>query len=261
MKAILLTVVLLLSGVVSMGARSADEPFRFFTLEFEGERYPYAVWVPPGFDASEPSPAILFLHGAGECGTDGRKQTHVGLPPHLVRNPERWPFVVVIPQKPTMDREWEDFAPAVLAILDEASDEFNIDEQRVALTGLSQGGHGSWAMLAHAPDRWTCVAPVCAYADPPHRDPDTMARTYFGFDGDSAFVASVARAAKDKPIWAFHGEADDVVAAAHTRGMVGALAPVSDELRMTIYPGVNHNSWDPAYSDPELAAWFVRHSE
>ena len=54
------------------------------------------------------------------------------------------------------------------------------------------------------------------------------------------------------PIWAFHGDADDVVDPAGSIDTIAGLracpAPPANELRLTVYPGVDHDSWDHAYS-------------
>ena len=59
----------------------------------------------------------MFLNGSGECGTDGLKQTWQGLGPALLAHPERWPFVVVLPQKPSEDEEWEEREDLVFGAL------------------------------------------------------------------------------------------------------------------------------------------------
>ncbi len=226
--------------------------FDFSSKSMDGTEMQYAVWVSPALEGEAgPHPAIVFLHGSGECGTDGRKQTTVGLPRWLEAEPERWPFVVVIPQKPARDKQWEDYAELVFAILDDTSEQYSIDADRVALTGLSQGGHGSWSIGAAAPERFQCVAPICAYSDWSRRG---------SFDDSGEFVQGVVEALGAKPVWMFHGDSDRAVSVQESRGMARALAGTCDELRLTIYPGVGHNSWDAAYRDPELQEWFVRHT-
>ena len=45
-------------------------------------------------------PIILFLHGRGERGSEGMWQTQIGLPSEVRDHPERWPFIIVMPQCP-----------------------------------------------------------------------------------------------------------------------------------------------------------------
>ncbi len=59
------------------------------------------------------------------------------------------------------------------------------------------------------------------------------------------------------PIWAFHGEADDVVAPAETEQMIAAVRAAGGEPRFTLYAGVGHNAWDRAYRTEPLPAWLM----
>ncbi|HLB08480.1 MAG TPA: hypothetical protein VK617_03050, partial [Gemmatimonadaceae bacterium] len=43
----------------------------------------YQVYVPPGHDGHQSLPVILFMHGSGERGSDGLKQTQVGMPSQI----------------------------------------------------------------------------------------------------------------------------------------------------------------------------------
>jgi predicted peptidase len=226
-------------------ADPAPEPARFVqrTVEVAGVERRFAVWLPPAPADSGPRPAIVFLHGAGECGEDGLGPTRVGLGPALLAHPERWPFVVVFPQKPREDEEWEEHEALVFAVLERARREFGIDSRRIALTGVSQGGHGAWMIGARHPARWSCLVPVCGYG---------RAQTLSG---------RVARL----PVWAFHGLRDDVVDPGDTRRIVDGIRAErrrlgldSTALRVTLYEDANHNAWDPAYAEAELPRWILR---
>lgn len=211
------------------------------SLTVEGAPHRFAIWVDPTYNPKTPSPCVVFLHGSGECGTDGLRQTTVGLPPAAKDDPRQWPCIIVMPQKPVQAAEWEEYEPLVLACLDQAKRELNIDAKRVTLTGLSQGGHGTWMIGARHPELFAALAPVCGYGHP----------------------TTVASRLKDKPVWAFHGEKDDVVPAEETRRMIGALRDQHSrpEPKLTIYPDANHNSWDKAYREAGLGEWLLAQSK
>jgi hypothetical protein len=126
------------------------------------------------------------------------------------------------------------WAPSeVHAFLDYALARYNIDATRVYLTGLSCGGYGVWESLAQfGAGRIAAAVPIAG-------------------DGRPA-LGSSGCALASAPIWAFHGDADDVVDPAGSIDTIAGLrscpAPPAKELRLTIYPGVDHNSWDHAYS-------------
>jgi predicted peptidase len=211
-------------------------------LTLGGVAMRYSVYAPAGYDSARAWPCVVFLHGSGECGDDGEKPTRVGLGPALLAHPGRWPCLVVFPQKPLEDEEWEEHEALVLAALDSTQREFRVDPDRVALTGISQGGHGAWMIGARHAGLWSCLAPVCGYG---------RART-------------VAKRVARLPVWAFHGLKDDLVDPQDTRKIVAALRAEREKLgldpaaaRMTLYPDANHNSWDPAYAEEELPRWML----
>ncbi len=242
LPALLLGLPLLLA--LAADARAAAVPdtgrFEFRTVKVGHERHRYAVWLPPGHDAHRDWPAILFLHGSGECGTDAEKPIRIGLGPALLAHPERWPFVVVFPQKPLEDEEWEEREDLVFKVLDDAVKPFGIDRTRVALAGMSQGGHGVWMIAARHPGFWVCLVPVCGYGR----------------------ARSVQRRAAGLPVWAFHGLKDDLVDPQDTQRIVAGLREHAAEhgldpsqVRMTLFPDANHDAWDPAFGSDSLAAW------
>ena len=232
---------LCVSGVApSLAAEPAPSSFQVRHLRVQCDSMAYAVWLPPGYDRARTWPCIVFLNGSGECGTDGLKQTWQGLGPALLAHPERWPFVAVLPQKPSADEEWEEREDLVFAVLKAVQKSFDIDPERIALTGVSQGGHGTWMIGARHPGRWSCLVPVCGY-------------------GRALTVAS--RVAK-LPVWAFQGLKDDVVDPRETQGIVAELERLTKSAglvapRLTLYPDLGHGCWEAAFGDSTLPAWML----
>ena len=231
-------------AAIATPARTGAAPdtggFVYRTVRVGGESHRYAIWLPPGHAAKDTWPAIVFLHGSGECGLDGEKPTRMGLGPALVAHPERWPFVVVFPQKPAEDPEWEECEPLVFRVLGDAVRRFRVDEARIALAGMSQGGHGTWFLGARHPERWKCLVPICGYGRP----------------------RNIQRRAVKLPVWAFHGLRDDVVDPNDTRRIVAGLREERTargldpgEVHMTLFPDANHDSWDPAFAHDSLNVW------
>jgi predicted peptidase len=185
---------------------------------------------------------MLFLHGAGEAGTDGEKPTLVGLGPAARERAATFPFLVVFPQAqdrvPASHGSWLPGQPdgdRALAILDSVEREFGTDPARVYLTGISVGATGVWRLAAAHPDRWAAIVPVCGLGP-----------------------VTKAGAIKDIPCWCFHGAEDGNVSVEHSRNMVDAIRGTGRSPRYTEYPGVGHDSWDRAYATEELYEWLLK---
>jgi len=231
--------------------------FLFETLRSNGIDYKYVVYVPREYDPGKAWPTIVFLHGAGESGTDGLKPVIQGLGSAIMWSPERWPFLVVIPQKPDIRHQWEQHDEAVMAMLARARKDYNVDGKRIYLTGLSQGGYGTWVLGARHADTWAAIAPICGYAGGfSRREPDIPANLPKPFTGT---LADIGRPLKDMPVWAFHGEADNVVPVKETKDLVAAVKEAGGDPKMTLFPDIDHNSWDKAYREMDLYAWFLAH--
>jgi dienelactone hydrolase len=194
----------------------------------------YTVFVPEGYDGSKPVPAVLFLHGAGERGDDGVRPAQVGLGPAIARDPSAFPAIAVFPQARRTWAATSDDAAGALAALEDVARTFRVDKDRIALTGLSMGGFGSWEMAALQPDRFSAVLAVCG-----PNQPDLAAKV------------------KGLPIWTVTGDADSPRIVQGLRQMVAALREAGGSPRMTEYRGVGHNSWDRAYNDGEIRQWLL----
>ncbi len=232
--------------------RLEERGFLFRELSSGGRTYPYAVYVPRGYNPSRPWPLVLFLHGMGESGSDGVRPIIQGIGSAIQWNSERWPAIVVFPQKPTGNSEWEQHDAAVMAILQTVRRAYRVDDDRIYLTGLSQGGHGTWVLGARHRELWAALVSVCGYATSPSRAAKLdLPPAYFGT------AEGLATAIGDLPFWLFHGEADDVVPPEEARTMASALATAGYTPRVTIYPSVNHNAWDRAYAEEDLPRWLL----
>ena len=191
------------------------------------ELLPHLLYRPQ--DLPEPAPLILFLHGRGERGADlGMLKRH-GLPRRLETH--ALPCLALSPQCPG-DSWWPYELDALDALLDDALARYEVDERRVYLTGLSMGGYGAWHWAVRRPERFAALAPVCGGGDPTR-----------------------ACALKNMPVWAFHGAEDKVVPLEHSEEMVAAVNACGGNARLTVYPGVGHDSWTRTFENAELYGW------
>jgi predicted peptidase len=198
----------------------------------------YVVYVPIDYSPTRSWPAILFLHGRGESGCDGRRQLTQGLAPAILKQRAAWPFVVIFPQKSQPEMRWTDEAPMLAAILDAVEASYHLDPARRYITGLSQGGYGTLVLATRLPWDFAALATVCGWADDP---------------------AAAAVAIGTIPVWAFHGEEDPIVPVRRSLEVVEALRRAGGQPRLTRYTAVGHDAWDLAYGNEDLPRWFLSH--
>jgi predicted peptidase len=221
----------------------------------EGTRHRYQVYVPADYSPARRWPAILFLHGSGERGTDGLLQTTLGLGDAIRRHAERWPAIVVFPQAPPGHRWHGRIAHLALAALDRTAREYNLDADRVYLVGLSAGGNGVWNLAYRTPERFAALVAVCGWVRP------TAERREAILPADNGPPYPViARRIRALPVWLWHGEADIAVPVQESRLMTEALLAEGAEVAYTELPGVGHDSWVQAFESAELPRWLLGRS-
>ncbi|MBN2472045.1 MAG: prolyl oligopeptidase family serine peptidase [Anaerolineae bacterium] len=201
-------------------------------------RLPYLLTLPHGYNSNaDPWPLILFLHGAGERGTDVDALRVYGMPKVAPRQRE-FPFITVSPVCPVY-RWWGDYLPVLIGLLDDLQARYQVDPDRVYLTGLSMGGFGTWHLAVEYPERFAAIAPICGGA-------------HWAY-GIRERIAAI----RDVPAWVFHGAQDDVVPLEESEVLVRALEEAGGDARFTVYPEADHDSWTATYDNPELYTWFL----
>jgi len=194
----------------------------------------YWIFLPKSYDKKKSWPLMLFLHGAGERGNNINQVKKWG-PPKRVSEKKDFPFVVISPQCPK-NKRWD---PAQLhSLVEHVATTQKIDRSKMYCTGLSMGGRGTWAMISKYPKLFAAVAPICGGGDP-----------------------AAAKKITEVPIWAFHGSADQVVPPSRSQAMIDAIKKRGGtKAKLTIYPGVNHNSWSKTYANEKVYEWLLSHS-
>lgn len=221
-----------------------------------GRSYPYLLSRPSTSEhAGKRWPLILFLHGAAERGTEVSNVARQGLPRLLAAPPElsnsekrigddvAEKFIVVAPQCPHYE-VWNE--QALLTLLREVLSSESVDADRVYLTGLSMGAFGAWSLGIRHADEFAALVPVCGG----------------GRVSDVHAAANSGRAALQRlGVWAFHGAKDRIVPLEESERMVAALKEAGvPDVKLTVYADVEHDAWTPAYADPGLYTWLLRHA-
>jgi acetyl esterase/lipase len=224
------------------------------TVDLHGATYRFQVYLPEDFrrDDRRQWPIILFLHGRGERGGEGMWQTQVGLPSAVRDHPERWPFIIVMPQCPQL-HYWTDpdMMTMAMAALDQETIEFHADTSRTYLTALSLGGYGAWELARTYPRRWAAIALAASgifwsYAPERWHEVTTLPGEY-------------AHAIGHTPIWLFHGSDDPVVPVREDELMYSALKASGGHVRYWVYQNLKHDCWFRAFNEPDLPRWLLAH--
>ena len=231
-------------------AEPPDNRSRFESRTFESGDFklPYRLLKPKDFDGKQKYPLVVFLHGAGERGSDNQKQLVHGMndfaSDEIMAN---YPAFVIAPQCPDgkkwVEVDWSaashktpeqpsDALGATLKLVEALQKEFPINRSRIYITGLSMGGYGTWDAIERRPELFAAAAPICGGGDP----------------------AGVSRF-KDLPIWAFHGSEDKAVKPERSRAMIEVLKAAGGQPKYTEYQGVGHDSWTQTYRDPAFYEW------
>lgn len=220
---------------------SGEEPKgRQTSQTFEGEvvkkvKLGYLLYLPPEYetDTAKKWPLVLFLHGAGERGSDIEQVKKHG-PPKLAGQTRDFPFILVSPQCPP-DTWWD--VDGLKALLDETVAKHRVDKERIYCTGLSMGGFGTWSFAIKHPDLFAAIAPICGGGEPLN-----------------------AKRITHVPAWVFHGAKDDVVPLERSNEMVDALKKAGGTVEFTVYPEAGHDSWTETYDNSKLYDWILSHT-
>jgi predicted esterase len=229
---------LLLLGCAAL-AHAADNGARGFCervhKDKDGKEAKYFVFIPHAYKGDQAYPLILFLHGGGESGTDGKLPLRAYLGPAIKKQEATFPFIVVFPQsqKGTWNADSED-GQRTMAILAEVKKELRVDKRRLIVAGGSMGGAGTWSFAMKHPDTWSAMVPICGSGDVKQADK-----------------------IKHIPCWCFHGALDKGVSVEGSRRMIAALRAAGGTPKYTEYPEAGHDIGNMVWGTRELFAWLL----
>jgi len=250
---------LLLLTLASVKSIAQDRTLFEKQLFIQGEdTLPCRILTPINFDDSKKYPLIIFLHGAGERGSNNEAQLTWGADLFLdSMNRINFPAIVVFPQCAQNDK-WAEYnknpksdstgytwvnepsfsrsLKMVSTYIDTLLQAKQVDKRRVYIMGLSMGGFGTLELLWRKPTVFAAAVPICGAVDPKKTE----------------FYKS------NLPIWIFHGEKDPIIYVSNSRLLYNTLKETSKKAIYTEYPNVSHDSWKNAFNEKELLPWLFR---
>jgi predicted peptidase len=226
----------------------------------DGTEMPYRIFKDAAKTVNGKLPLVVFLHGAGERGNDNEAQLTHGSK-LFIEHVDDYPAIVIFPQcakesywsSAEIDRssmpikikfDYKNTAEtpylrAVEELIKEIQKEFSIDKKRIYITGLSMGGMGTFEIVSRNPKCFAAAMPICGGGD----------------------AINYNQKAKKVPFWIFHGTDDAVVSVKQSIAMRDALKLKGFDITYTEYQGVNHNSWDNAFAEPDFLEWMFSHKK
>jgi hypothetical protein len=217
-----------------------------FLSTADGTSQEYTVYTPRNYDAARKYPLILALHE--------EDSNHIAELKHVFALPQRFgesnlSNLMTLPTLPDVDfivacpfargnMGYQGVAEQdVYDTLADVRRRYQIDEDRIYLTGSSTGGGAALWMALTRPDIWAAVAPVCAAPIPGSEE--------------------LAGNALNFPVRLFHGDQDPLVPVAGSRQWQKRFLDLGVNVEYMEFPGVRHNAWDFAYRRPALLEWFA----
>jgi len=228
-----------------------------------GFKLPYRIFVPPDLDPLFKYPLFVHLHGRGERGSDNRKAIYLEANSMFTGSnslvsptiQKKFPCIVIVPQCSLKNdaEEWahwvgdldhnngsykqhpdpSESAQAVIELIAKIQTQYNIDDKRIYLEGLSMGGMGTWEFTMRWPDLFAAAVPMAGWSDKSKVD----------------HIAHI-------PFWVFHGDNDKVNPVQGSRQMVDLLKTRGAHVRYSEYEGLGHvDSFYRGAEDKGLLPW------
>ena len=238
----------------TMGAMAQHDAYQAKEyIANNGDTLLYRELQPETIVDNEKYPLVLFLHGAGERGSNNSSQLqHGSMQFTNPVNREAYPSFVLFPQCPE-DKYW---APStrptkfdvsqfplndsisnplglVIELLTQTIKQYPIDTNRIYVVGLSMGGMGTYDIVVRNPNKFAAAVAICGAVNP-ERLRDMETNTQFRL---------------------YHGDADSVVPVQFSREAYKALKQSGKAVEYFEFPSVNHGSWDPAFNQPDFISW------
>ena len=226
-----------------------------------GTSLPYRLMTPEPLSKGKDNgkyPLVIFLHGAGERGTDNRNQLVHGA--QMWMNPQTrhdYPCFVLIPQCP-WDAFWAyktwpaSFMPESMPLTPEMPKAYealkelidsciampHVDASRIYLMGLSMGAMCTYDLCCRFPQLFAAAVPICGTVNPARISSS---------DGIEKIAFSL-----------YHGDADETVPVEGSRKAYCALKEKGASVRLKEFPGCGHGSWNPAFTEPDFFSWLFK---
>jgi len=195
----------------------------------------YQFWLNEPKEVKDKMPLIVFLHGRSLSGTDINRVKRYGALKGVEKGLDI-PAYLVAPQLPS--GPWN--ADKVDEIVSYMIKTYNIDEDRIYVTGMSLGSYGTMKYVGEYPDRIAAAVSICG-------------------GGDVQDACNLAQV----PIKVIHGDKDFIVPLSESQKIVNAIKKCNKQapVELEVVKGGNHGSVEDLYRHMDLYNWLLQHTK
>lgn len=234
-----LCVLLVVVAGCSVSSASSRDSLGFVETSFtdkNGDTYTYLVYLPYDFKLGQKRPLLLFLNGVGENGVDGYWTLENNFGIEVWEMKRSFPFVCAIPQCPK-DERWEgDTLQRAIEFAEQVEINYGTDQDRMYITGVSEGGRGVWNAIEQYPDKFAAALPLCG----------------------TPSVENVPQVAgSGVPIWNHYNEKDEPELVDANRKVRTELLEAGASPLFSEYQAKGHNCWDRVYRSTPVYQWLL----
>lgn len=202
----------------------------FAQLKTITDKTTYPFWINvPETEKTEKQPILIFLHGKSLSGTDLNRVRRYGVLRAMDKG-RKIPGIVVAPQ--LAKGGWN--PDKVLEVLEYVKKNYNVDESRIYVCGMSLGGYGTLHFAGKYADKITAAVAICGG----------------GNISDGCKLATI-------PLWIQHGDKDFIVPMSESEKVVNAIRKCNAKANLifTIIKGGNHGSVESVFHQDAMYDW------
>jgi predicted peptidase len=207
--------------------------FGFSQLKTIKNKTTYPFWINvPEKESTEKQPILIFLHGKSLSGTDLNRVRRYGVLRAMDKG-RKIPAIVVAPQ--VAKGNWN--PDKVLEVLDYVKKNYNVDESRIYVCGMSLGGYGTLHFAGKYADKITAAVAICGG----------------GNVKDGCKLATI-------PLWIQHGDVDYIVPMSESKKVVDAIKKCDEkaDVTLTIIKGGNHGNVERLFHEDAMYDWLFQ---
>lgn len=224
-----------------------SEDYKGYIFKDGDDAFCFRLKTPENIEENKVYPMVVFLHGMGDYGNDNSAHMYKSLinsvanyapedcyvfMPQGIKNYD-WSATSIVTGKGGMDSLYN-------KCLDALIEQHNIDTNRIYLTGMSMGGHGTVWQATNHPNKYAAIMAVCGL---------------FYWNDGTQLIDNIDTL-KGMPIWLFHSENDETVNISNSYKLVEALKAIGNTKYKTSWFTVNkHDITVEAYDSAEVWQW------